>query len=752
MSHPVESPTRVAFGLYEADLQTGELWKAGRRIKIQSQPFKVLATLLERPGEVVTREELQLRLWGKDTIVDFDHSLGTAINKIREALGDSADNPRFVETLARRGYRFIAPVSSSSSPAASRQPSSELALLSSDGSAQMAGLAIPQAPAPETLHAVAAPAPFRGGPSASRRTVFAALAAGAAILAAAVVGFYFGLSHTSRGPIRITQVTTNGRISPGAPSMESLPAAATDGLRIFASVIENGRSALSQVSINTGDVQPLPLPSEISAPTLGDISPDGSRLLLRSHLSPESEQPLWVVPTSGGSALRISNILAHDATWMPDGQGILYAAGNELAITHLQDGTSTPFATLPRGRAFWLRWSPDGRLLRFTILDPILHTFSLWEIPLDARLDTRNAGRTVRPILKGWTNPANECCGTWTSDGKFYVFQSSHGGNTDLWSLRGSNISSPTRITNGPLSYQAPVADRSGHRIFFLGLDSKSETQRYDAASREFIPVHNFLSASSRISFSRDGQWVAWPDLTGRLWRARVDGTEKIQLTPDSLQVFVAFWSPDGKQLALMAREPGMAWQIYKIDADGGSPERLLNEDRNAGDPSWSADGQSLVFGRVTDLMGKENQPRDLQILNLNTHQVAKLPGSDGLFSPRWSPDGRYIAALSLDQRRLALYDTATHVWKTLANTSVADPVWSFDSKAIYIHAFMADTQPIYRVSVPDGHLEQAASLSGFRAEDTADYFFVGITPDNVPLVRARTSTGNLYSLDLDNK
>ncbi len=161
---------------------------------------------------------------------------------------------------------------------------------------------------------------------------------------------------------------------------------------------------------------------------------------------------------------------------MPDGKGILYASGNELAITHLQDGTSTPFATLPRGRAFWLRWSPDARLLRFTLLDPILHTFSLWEIP--------SASHTARPLLKGWTNPATECCGTWTADGKFYVFQSSHGGNTDLWSLKAAAVSNPTRITNGPLNYQAPVADRIGHRIFFLGLDNKSETQRYDAQTR----------------------------------------------------------------------------------------------------------------------------------------------------------------------------------------------------------------------------------------------------------------------------
>src|ERR1700721_1601418 len=108
---PTAGPSiRTSFGLYEVDLQTGELWKAGRRIKIQTQPFKVLAALLERPGEIVTREDLQLRVWGRDTTVDFDHSIGTAINKIREALGDSADNPVFVETLARRGYRFIAPV------------------------------------------------------------------------------------------------------------------------------------------------------------------------------------------------------------------------------------------------------------------------------------------------------------------------------------------------------------------------------------------------------------------------------------------------------------------------------------------------------------------------------------------------------------------------------------------------------------------------------------------------------------------
>lgn len=731
MSQLVESLSRVTFGLFEADLQSGELWKAGKRIKIQSQPFKVLSILLEHPGEIVSREELQLRLWGKDTIVDFDHSLGTAINKIREALGDSAENPRFVETLARRGYRFIAPVSHPNVV----HPS--------------AGAAHPGSSSPTGEHSVALQQvqerqSTERGFSVPRLLKLAfAVFGGGALAAAAWIGNYLGKSGSDAFPVRVSQITHNGRMSPGAPAMENLPSTATDGVRIFSSVIENGRAILSEVSVADGNVLPLSVPSEIASPSLGDLSPDGTKLLLRSHLSAESEQSLWVVPVDGGSALRVSNILAHDATWMPDGNGILYAAGNELLVTHLKDGSSSTLATLP-GRAFWLRWSPDGRLLRFTIIDPIGHTMSLWELP--------SGSRSPRPVLPGWSNPAADCCGTWTADGKDFVFQSAHDGSDDLWLLRGKDVSGATRLTNGPLRFEAPVAVRSGHRIFFLGLDTQSALQRYSAEKNEFVPENDFLSQANRVDFSRDRQWVVWTDAQGRLWRARINGSEKLQLTSDSMQVFLAHWSPDGQHLALMAREPGKAWQIYIVPVDGGSPQALLNETRNAADPGWSADGKSIVFGRIPDLMGKESGSRAIQVLDLPTNAITPLPGSEGLFSPRWSPDGRYIAAISLDQRNLMLFDVANSTWRLLAQTSVADPVWSADSTAIYIHAFMADTQPIYRVDIPSGRLQQVADLASFRAGETADYFFCGISPDNVPLVRARSSTGNLYSLDLGEK
>src|ERR1700726_1149566 len=107
-AHPL--PELLRFGIFELDLRTGELRKNGLRVRLQQQPFQVLAMLLERPGEVISREELQKRLWPADTFVDFDHGLNKTINKIRDALSDSAESPRFVETIARRGYRFLAEV------------------------------------------------------------------------------------------------------------------------------------------------------------------------------------------------------------------------------------------------------------------------------------------------------------------------------------------------------------------------------------------------------------------------------------------------------------------------------------------------------------------------------------------------------------------------------------------------------------------------------------------------------------------
>jgi Tol biopolymer transport system component/DNA-binding winged helix-turn-helix (wHTH) protein len=724
--------TRVSFGLFEADLKSGELWKAGRQVKLQSQPFKILTVLLENAGEVVSREELQLRIWGPDVVVDFEHSLGSAIKKVREALGDSADNPRFIQTLSRRGYRFIAPVWPSNMPV-------ELVSQSASVTPVESGL---QGESPRSDMTVSA---HIGSTAQVRpKSKLVLLTFGLGVTVAAATYSVWLVQPRSTPPLRMSQITQEGRVYTSVDtSFESFPATVTDGTRLFTSSIEQGHDVLSEVTIFTGEIRILPLLDEIGSPEINDISPDGNQLLVHSHLSAEPEKPLWIVPINGGSAFRVSSILAHDATWMPDGRNILYASGNQLAMVSLETGKSTPFATIP-GRAFWLRWSPNGKLLRFTLIDSVNHASSLWEIS--------GSQHTARSVLKASGSSPNECCGVWTASGKLFVFQADSGGRTDLWMLKGAATSDPVRVTNGPLHYEAPAAGRKADEIFFVAHDYHSRLEKYDSQQKEFAPLQGFLSHADHVSFSRDRQSVVWVDPVGLLWRAKVDGTDRVQLTPESMRVFLASWSPDGHQLALMARYPGQTWQIFLVNADGGRPERLLKEDGNVADPSFSPDGKSIVFGGVPDFMGQGGTPRSVKVLDLPSGRISELPHSEELFSPRWSPDGHYIAALTLDQQKVMLYDVAAQTWKTLAVTSAADPVWAPDGKAIYIHAYMAPSTPICRIGVPDGRIEEIASLKSLPVGTISRYFFSGIAADNSPLVHAETDSSNLYTMDLNSK
>jgi Tol biopolymer transport system component/DNA-binding winged helix-turn-helix (wHTH) protein len=731
--HQEKTASRFRFGLFEADVDSGELRKSGIRIRLQAQPFRLLLCLLEKPGEVVTRDDIQQRLWGNDTIVDFDHSLGTAINKLREALGDSAENPRFIETLARRGYRFLAPVTVvESAPLPVAPPITTLPESSEPGLG-------PPAPVPP---AIAAPSPPRRNPLVIGAAIVAGLLL---ILAGYLAALWQRPAYTA--PPHITQITWSGRVGPSDLLFESFAGTATDGSRLYFSQIENGRSVLAQALIADGETTTLALPDELAAPSLGDISPDGSRLLLRNHLATAPEQALWIVSTIGGTARRIPGILAHDATWMPDGQRILYASGDDLYIARDNGTESRKLATLP-GRAFWLRWSPDGARLRLTLLNAETHTSALWEIGAD--------GSGAHVLLPNWdVSSAAECCGSWTDDGRYYVFQSARGDNSNIWAIPEhtglfARPGQPIPITNGPLDYEAPITERGGRRTFFIGLTTQSELLRYERTSSLFVPSAGELSNAARVEYSRDQTWVAWiRQDDGSLWRSRSDGTGRLPLTGRPMQVFTMHWSPDARQLVFMGRTPGKPWKIYTVDADGGHLQEILDEDRGEADPDWSPDGRTLVFGRLPDLMSEASRPKAIYTVDRSTKSMTRLPGSDGFFSPRWSADGKYIAALSIDQKKLMLFDVAAKTWRTLAEQNIADPVWAHDDSAIYFHDFAQAGQPIYRVVLATGRVERVADLHDLRSSNVVDYRFAGLAPGDVPLVSARTSTANIYAAEL---
>jgi Tol biopolymer transport system component/DNA-binding winged helix-turn-helix (wHTH) protein len=711
-------PERYAFGLFEADLKTGELRKNGKRVRIQGQPFRVLAILLEHHGQIVNKEQIQKILWGDNTTVDFDHSLGIAVNKLRDALGDSADNPRFIETLARRGYRFIAPVK-------------EIR--------------------PAEVGAKLAPAVSSAAPETSaqeKQALFSRWRWGwtiAALCFAILAGWFWLRIPPAQVPLRISAVTHHGKVLATQLDVENFSAMAVEGGRIYFSQLEEGRPILAEALTANGEVEDLRLPSEIVAPLICSISRDGSRLIVRNHLAREPEQAIWIVPTLGGQAQRFGDVLAHDAAWMPDGQHILYATGNALFIAQEDGQQSQQLITLP-GRAFWLRWSPDGKLLRFTVVDPDTGDPSLWEYSASSR--------KLRPLLNGWSQPSAECCGSWTSDGKAYVFGSTHDGFADIWEMRGGNLDrDPVKLTNGPLEYRSPATGSTSNRIFFTGVDYRREMLMYSPAAHRFLPLGNNLGSTALVEYSRDGKWVAWLNASDNtLWRSRADGTERLQLTtpsPASLSIFSMRWSPDNDALALMARKAGGQWTIYLINANGGNLQPILEENRGQADPNWSPDGKEMVFGRVPDIMGGELQPKAIFSINLQTHAVEKIPGSDGLFSPRISPNGRYIAALRSDQKTMMLFDRLTQQWTALVENGAADPVWSSNSRSIFYQNFLEPGEPIYRLDLPSGTAHKIATLTDLQPAYASDYRLISLAPGDQPVVNTQSSSVNIYSLDL---
>ena len=445
---------RVQFGLFEADLKTGELRRSGILVRLQSQPFKLLAALLEEPGQVISREALQQRLWGADTTVDFDHSLGIAVNKLREALGDHAENPRFVETLAKRGYRFIAPVKTLA-PEASTHPGES-----------------------QTAAATALPHNLPG-----RRWLWVSAGLGAVCLALVLL---LWLRPPSHRPYRVVQVTYSGHVLTNNLDdldVETFSSSVSDGTRLYFSHMDNGNPVLAVALAANGEISHVNLPSEIGAPLIGSLSPDGSKLIVHSHLQAEPEQPLWIVPTLGGDVRRVPNVLAHDATWMPDGRRLLIANGNELTVVGA-DGSDPHKLLATPGLAFWLRWSPDGSRLRYTLRDPKRQTTELWEVGAD--------GANPHPLLPGWSHPASECCGSWTSDGRNFVFQSWHDGDrhSNIWTLRERpwflRDREPRQITDGPLDYEAPSTSPGTDRVYFIGVDSQIELLRAMPKSSAF--------------------------------------------------------------------------------------------------------------------------------------------------------------------------------------------------------------------------------------------------------------------------
>lgn len=731
---------RLRFGPFEVDLRAGELWKAGKRRKLTGQPFSVLAILLERPGEVVTREELQKRLW-PDTFVDVDHNLNTAINKIREALNDSSERPQFIETLSRRGYRFIAPVESVRPdppllPNGAESASSIASEAQSDGPA--ATTATPLAP-------VIAPGHARATYHSrfSRKTRMAGLSA---IAIVALVVLYL-LRPTVPPPrvIGMRQLTHDGTTKLGLRA-DSMPSEMfTDGTRVYFEKGDSVQNTVMQVSTMGGDSEQVPIPFHFVG--LADLSVSQSKLLLYTPVNAtETLNVLWTMPLPTGQPQSNGKLAVYDAAWSPDGDWLYYTIGSDLWAA--RNDESQPRKLLSgEGLLTCLRFSHDGQRIRFSAFDEVRKTTSVWE----ARTD----GSHLRPVLQGW----NASCGSWTPDGKYFIFASTRGGGWNLWAMREQREwwrktdPEPVRLTVGQMSSVSPLPSTDGKTIFFIGSTPRGELVRYDLQKRLFVPYLPGLSADG-LAFSRDGSRVAWTTVPeGTLWQSKADGSDRHELTfPPMLSLFPR-WSPDGTRIAFVAQEPGKPSKIYVVPAAGGFAEQVTSGELDDSDPSWSPDGDALAFGSLTPSAPKV-QHEPIQILDLRSRAVTVLPDSIGYFSPRWSPDGRWLVALDDDTFALELYSFATRKWEQLTNLDSEYPNWSSDSKCVFFSSLSIQSvaqEPYYRICLSDRKPQLLVNMAdGGQLVSSTFGLWTGVTPDGSILGIRDISIEEVYALDVE--
>jgi DNA-binding winged helix-turn-helix (wHTH) protein/Tol biopolymer transport system component len=724
------------FGPYSLDPTQMLLRRAGSVVPLQPRALEILLALLRQCGEVVSKQELMERVW-PDSFVE-EGNLTQNIFLLRRELGKTPEGEEYIQTVPKRGYRMNVPVQESSRNREMEIPSA--------GSARTGNA--------ETSRISAATGLARGtsGPLADW-PVLAMLAVLALGIGAIVLWQISSAQPKVSGYVRITH---DGSMKRGKADHVGGPDAAlfADGSRIYFMEGSADAPIIAEVSATGGETGRVAIP--FSLPELMDFSAVGSELLVGGTVDEASPMPLWAIPVPAGAAHRIGAIVAWDASWSPDGREIAYSRGRELYLAKSDGSNPKLLATLP-GLGWQPRWSPDGLRLRFTVFDVPTSLTSLWEVS--------HEGTGLHPLLPGWNGgaradaglvdgPINLCCGSWTPDGRYFVFQVTRGGRSDIWSMPGKApilgrffplLAAPMRVTNGQLSSSAPVFSPDGQQLFVIGQQLRGELERYDQRTEEFLPWLGGISASF-VDFSRDGQWVAYvayPE--GTLWRSRVDGRERLQLTVTPMIAGVPKWSPDGSKILFYGIGGGKPQRVYIVPANGGAPQPASSGAGAEMQPNWSPDGASLMYSDFPFFSSSSGKVA-IHLLNLATQKAEVLPGSLGFFAPSWSPNGRYVAALTSSGQRIMLFDFKTGAWSELAKGSGLLR-WSRDSQYLYYLRYGPDSA-VMRIRMGDSHVEEVASLKGIRQAGRLAGLDFSVTPDGAPLILRDIGTQEIYSLD----
>jgi Tol biopolymer transport system component/DNA-binding winged helix-turn-helix (wHTH) protein len=660
----------VRFGIFEADLRTGGLRRNGARIRLQEQPFQVLALLLAKPGELVTREELQSKLWPADTFVDFEHGLNAAVKRVRDALGDSADNPRFIETLARRGYRFIAPVND---PAATSKDSYRN----------------PQPAQPtQPLQAV----------SQARNYWQIVLATSLVLLFGIFGGWQAG--HRSAASVRLSE-----RRLTGNPENEPITSAALSPDGRYLAFAD--RTGLFLRVVGSGETHSVPVLDSGKARFVSWF-PDGSHVLATRVVTPGGQPSLWDVSVFGGTPRKLIDA-AENGMVSPDGSQLAFIRGEygrqEIWLAQPDGGNAHKFLGEPGDHFSAFAWSPDGRHIAY-----ISTRYMLEMEETDASLFVRDLATHATGRLL--TSARLRGALVWAPDGRLiysYAELPPNQNDANLWAVRLDSlghrtIGQPQRLTNSPDAKIRASISRDGKHLSYLRWAESPVVYvtQIDRAGGSLTPLRQLSLIERRnlpFSWTPDSRSVIFSsdrDGVFHLFKQAVDQPAPDLLVGGDQSVTAARPNPDGSEILFAVKPDPRDHQgivrLMRLPFSGGTPQLVLAEQGITNFQCSRAPAAVCVFSQAS------SNSLDFFTFDPVSGTKTSLTQIEGAawYLQNWSlsPDGSTVAMAKKTRvpgpANIRLFSIATGKDRILtlqAWSGVSSLDWAADGRSIWVSA-----------------------------------------------------------------
>ncbi|WP_156993507.1 winged helix-turn-helix domain-containing protein [Terriglobus sp. TAA 43] len=696
------------FGEYTFEANQMVVMRGIEIIDMPQRQREALSLLLKAEGKTVSRDEFLDTVW-KGVVVE-EHNLTQTIFMLRKALGKLPNGREYIETVPKKGYRIslgaLNQGNSSSSPSWTNSDSDVLDKLRVDFATNRFS---------QSSHQVV--------------TVKSSLLIGLIALFVFAVVPILGNVYNPKEDLRaVTKLTRDG-----FGKVNRAPLILNKGMLVFTE-LRGKKPYLASVSVDGGTIAAAPLnaPNEYIS---GVRSERGEALISGG----DQDGPITAVTLQGRPSRPMAEIFGRSASWSPDGTQIVYVSQQQIMLAN-SDGQNASVLATPSGTPFWPTWSPNGKSIRFSVHEANDQK-SLYEVSL--------ADRSVTPVLKGDPHEHHACCGSWSTDGKYFVYVVDGESSSSIWArrekfLRWKSKGDPWEIAAGPVDFwRSPMLSPDLRHLYAMGVQSRLY---FTMLSRNCEPLLRDLSVSS-LSVSHDGEWIAYtlhPE--GSLWKSRLDGSQRVQLSAPGEFVKFPQWSADDRTL-IYIRERNGENTIGRVNAAGGGTRTTVAAIHDVRKIAYAPVGETVAFESQSGGNRLENA---IFLLTLGDQKVEPLPGGSGLSSPKWSSDGHYLSAVTNDQSKLKLFDVTSRTWHDVSSSTVIGAqAWDRKKNILYFVEAHDGSYVLMKYLVDGGKTMEIQKMPERYDEDYSSSV-LEVTPSGELLFGYSVGENEVYDISVD--